>query len=1193
MNTDKVENSPLELLAEKFEALVAGDEQIRAAVPLPSVNDAVRKPGLSTAEIMEAVLEGYADRPALGERVYHIAQDSSERELDSEFSTITYAELRRRIHALASAWQNHSMHRVGADDFVCILGFTGVDFAVVDMATAYVQAVTVPLQTILTFEQLAGVLKDTAPASVFATVSDLEQSVELAIDNGAIHSVVVMDYDSRVSSERNIFEAAQQRIDQSGAQINLARINELLDYGSDISWQPPKPHPDGLERLNGLVHSSGSTGTPKGVMIPDRAMNYAWVGPNPPEEPVVTTAFAPMDHFLGRHQIHITLTSGGTVNFTTAANLTTLFEDIRLTRPTSLFLFPRVMELIYQHFKNEVSRRVEAGEGTNAEVEILVQKEMRSTFLGDRLCVVTYGSAATPPEVVNFVRDCFEVVLMEGYGSTEGGQGNALNGRITRPPVLDYKLRDVPELGYFLTDKPYPRGELLVKATTQTPGYYKRPKLTESLFDEHGYVITGDIVEERGQDHVVYIDRRNDVLKLSQAEFVAPGKLGAIFEGGCSSVYQSYVYGNSTRAYLLAVIVPDIDFVETELGPNPSEDEIKSIIRKELQALAKSADLRAFEVPRDFIIEMEPFSIENGLLTSVRKRRRPNLLSKYGDSLEALYTELEEKREKEIEALKDKDSPLSTVEKVTKLIEATLGIYGISPTTQQSFTELGGDSLASVTFGMMVENVFGVLLPVNSIVSPAGNPGRWAEAIDALLAREVGSSVVSFESIHLGKDVTTLHASDLDIINFLDGQIPDTSDIASVSDQPRNVLVTGANGFLGRFLCLEWMERVAPRNGKVVCLIRAGSDELARKRLDEVYSGIAPKLQSRYHKLAENHLEVLAGDIGEVNLGLSSEVWTRLANELDHIVHPAALVNHVLSYQHLFVPNVWGTAQLIKFAITGRLKRFDFVSSLATASIISDDSASNEGYISREDSPLPDTLTLDDSYACGYGASKWANEIQLRSANKRFGLPVNIFRGDMMMPHRSYEGQINIPDMLTRLLYSIVVTGLAPHSFYQLDSEGRRAEIHYDGLPVDFIADTLVGIGDQTGEGVSIYNVLNYHYDDGISLDSFVDWIETAGYPVQRVKDHSVWAQQFSDKMGTLTHEQRQHSAVELMHLYNNPLPNDERGYGCKRFKEAIRNLPVGPEVPHLSESYIHKYLNDMVLLNLIPEAQVPRNNNG
>src|SRR3546814_3464282 len=74
---------------------------------------------------------------------------------------------------------------------------------------------------------------------------------------------------------------------------------------------------------------------------------------------------------------------------------------------------------------------------------------------------------------------------------------------------------------------------------------------TAALYDEEGFIRTGDIMEERARDALVYLDRSNDVLKLSQGEFVAIGTLGSTFETGCPAIQQMYVYGNSARSFLL------------------------------------------------------------------------------------------------------------------------------------------------------------------------------------------------------------------------------------------------------------------------------------------------------------------------------------------------------------------------------------------------------------------------------------------------------------------------------------------------------------------------------------------------------------------------------------------------------------------------------------------------------------------
>jgi fatty acid CoA ligase FadD9 len=219
----------------------------------------------------------------------------------------------------------------------------------------------------------------------------------------------------------------------------------------------------------------------------------------------------------------------------------------------------------------------------------------------------------------------------------------------------------------------------------------------------------------------------------------------------------------------------------------------------------------------------------------------------------------------------------------------------------------------------------------------------------------------------------------------------------------------------------------------------------------------------------------------------------------------------------------------------------------------------------------------------GYGTSKWAAEQVLQYAHARFNLPVNVFRGDMMLAHRYYHQQINVPDVFTRLLASVVMTGLVPGSFYPLEPDGSRARAHYDGLPVDFVAAALVGISLEPHDEIRTYHVLNHHVEDGISLDTIVDWIRDAGYPLERVPDYDDWFGRFETKLRTLPEAGRQRSSLSVLGSLRRPRSIEPMA-GSKRFQDAVRALPIGPEVPHLSREFILKCLDDMRRFELIPE---------
>lgn len=610
------------------------------------------------------------------------------------------------------------------------------------------------------------------------------------------------------------------------------------------------------------------------------------------------------------------------------------------------------------------------------------------------------------------------------------------------------------------------------------------------MFDADGYYRTGDVVAEIAPDHLQYLDRRNNVLKLSQGEFVTVSKLEAAFTDS-PLVRQIYVDGKSARPYLLAAVVPTDD-AQSRYGA----DELKSAIGASLKEAARIAGLQSHEIPRDFLVETTPFTLENGLLTGIRKLAWPRLKEHYGAELEQLYVDLADGQAGELRALRQSGADRPVLE------------------TDAQFTDLGGDSLSALTFANLLHEIFGVAVPVGVIVSPASDLAAIAAYVET--ERAGGCKRPTHDAVH-GRDATEVHARDLTLDKFVDSEtLSATASLPGPASEVRTVLLTGATGFLGRYLALEWLERMDLVDGKVICLVRAKSDAEARARLDATFDSGDPKPLAHYHELAAEHLEVFAGDKGEAHLGLDDATWQRLADTVDLTVDPAALVNHVQPYSELFGPNVLGTAELIRIALTTKIKPFVYVSTMAVGAGINPADNSEDADVRV----VSATRKVDDSYANGYGNSKWGGEVLLPEANEHYGLPASVFRCDMILADTTYAGQLNLPDMFTRMMLSLVATGVAPQSFYELDAEGNRQRAHYDGLPVEFIAEAISTLGSRVVEGFETYHVMN-PYDDGIGMDEFVDWLAEAGYPIRRVEGYGDWLQRFETTLRALPEKQR------------------------------------------------------------------------
>ncbi|MBO0883294.1 MAG: thioester reductase domain-containing protein, partial [Mycobacterium sp.] len=670
--------------------------------------------------------------------------------------------------------------------------------------------------------------------------------------------------------------------------------------------------------------------------------------------------------------------------------------------------------------------------------------------------------------------------------------------------------------------------------------------------------------------------------KLAQGEFVAPAKLGTVFSNS-PLIRQIYVYGNSAHPYLVAVVVPTEDVLASHDVQN-----LKPLIAESLQTVAKAAGLRSYEIPRDFIIETAPFTLENGLLTGLRKLAWPKLRERYGERLEQLYADLAEGQANELRTLRQSGADAPVLKTVCRAAGVLLGISTADPAPDAHFTDLGGDSLSALTFGTLLCEIFNIDVPVGVIVSPASDLQAIAGYIEA--ERTLDFKRPTLAGVH-GPDATQVRASDLTLDKFIDA-----ATLAAAPDTPlstaevRTVLLTGATGFLGRYLALEWLKRMDLVDGKLICLVRAKSNEDARRRLDETFGGGDPKgdpkLLAHYQELAAKHLEVIAGDKGETNLGLDPRTWQRLADTVDLVVDPAALVNHVLPYSELFGPNALGTAELIRIALTTKLKPFIYVSTIGVSEQI-EPSKFTESADIRVTSP---TRQIDDSYANGYCNSKWAGEVLLREANDLCGLPVAVFRCDMILADTTYTGQLNLPDMFTRMLLSLVATGIAPRSFYELPenpADGNRQQAHYAGLPVEFVAEAISTVGTQVLEneaGFQTYHVTNPH-DDGIGLDEYVDWLLDAGYSIERIPDYDDWLHRFEAAMRSLPDRQRRYSLLPLLHNYQRPeKPIRGSTAPADQFAAAVQDAKIGPDkgIPHVSAPIIVKYITDLQMLELL-----------
>jgi long-chain acyl-CoA synthetase len=170
-----------------------------------------------------------------------------------------------------------------------------------------------------------------------------------------------------------------------------------------------------------------------------------------------------------------------------------------------------------------------------------------------------------------------------------------------------------------------------------TPGYYKDAEKTKSEFDEEGFFHSGDIGTITPQGALKIVDRKKNIFKLAQGEYIAVEQLESQFSRN-EAVEMIWVYGNSHESSLVAVVVPKESWLQKYSG---AEDEMaRRDMLKELERTGKEAKLKGFELIKAVHLEPNVFTVEDDLITPSMKLKRPQLQRKYQQVIDDMYAQL-------------------------------------------------------------------------------------------------------------------------------------------------------------------------------------------------------------------------------------------------------------------------------------------------------------------------------------------------------------------------------------------------------------------------------------------------------------------------------------------------------------------------------------------------------------------------
>ncbi|AFZ56250.1 long-chain fatty acid--CoA ligase [Anabaena cylindrica FACHB-243] len=477
--------------------------------------------------------------------------------------------------------------------------------------------------------------------------------------------------------------------------FRVVNFLQVLEIGSNHTLATVK---QSSETLATLIYTSGTTGKPKGVMLSHQNLLHQVKSLGTvvqPQKGNIVLSILPTWHSYERSGEYFLLSQGCTQIYT---NLRAVKQDLKKFKPNYMIAVPRLWESIYEGVQKQfreqpakkqqliqflldmsqkyiTARRItqglsldhihaSSGERLGAKIreialwpfqalgEKLVYAKVREAT-GGKIKQVISGGGALPRHIDNF----FEIVgveILQGYGLTETSPvTNArrpwrnLRGSSGQPiPGTEVKIVN-PE-----TRQPLPVGErglVLLKGPQIMQGYYQNPEATKKVIDAEGWFDSGDLGWVTPQNDLVLTGRAKDTIVLTNGENIEPQPI----EDACLRspyVDQIMLVGQDQRS-IGALIVPNLEALEkwaetqndkitasTSQKIDLESKIIQDLFRQELNREVKDRPgYRADDRIGPFKLILEPFSIENGLMTQTLKVRRHVVMDRYRDIIDGMF----------------------------------------------------------------------------------------------------------------------------------------------------------------------------------------------------------------------------------------------------------------------------------------------------------------------------------------------------------------------------------------------------------------------------------------------------------------------------------------------------------------------------------------------------------------------------
>lgn len=471
---------------------------------------------------------------------------------------------------------------------------------------------------------------------------------------------------------------ALEQIREIRPDIQILHFNELWKLGKSTK-KSIDPHPPKADDISCIMYTSGSTGDPKGVVLTHANVvaGVAGVGKTVINDVGIhdrVIAFLPLAHIF---ELAFELESffwGGVLGYASVKTLSSTSVrncqgDMAEFKPTIMVGVAAVWETVRKGILSQIEKlpaitqkifwtayntkmkmnqyRIPGGDALGRTV---FKKVKQAT--GGQLRYILNGGSPISTDAQSFLSNVLCPMLI-GYGLTE----TVANGAVLQPDhyevgvtgdlacSIEVKLVDVEELGYFAKDN---QGEVWIRGAPVMKEYYKNAEETKAAISEDGWFMTGDIGEWTSKGKLNIIDRKKNLVKTLNGEYIALEKLESVYRSN-AYVQNICVYADQTQVKPIGIIVPNLvpmaqlavklgimkegDSVENHIH----HDKLKQAICADMIKTGKSQGLGGIELIAGVVMFDDEWTPENGMVTSAQKLKRKDILKAVQAEVAATY----------------------------------------------------------------------------------------------------------------------------------------------------------------------------------------------------------------------------------------------------------------------------------------------------------------------------------------------------------------------------------------------------------------------------------------------------------------------------------------------------------------------------------------------------------------------------